>query len=176
MKSNGTYSYDKYFNPLDSPMYQGSVMPKVVPWEFGIMQGIQTKKVKASTGQFKNLTGTLTANTINTGTINTSLFQNGTIANNVISGATISQPSVTGGTFINPTINTGTFNISLMTGTLNGALIGTPQVNHGTLNPDVYQTGGTAGATGSIIYVKTVSPETTFGTVNVTNCLILSIS
>jgi hypothetical protein len=61
---SGIIENDKYLNPQGSPMYQGTINPKVVPWEFSAQQGIQGKKVRASTGQFNNLkaltVGTLT--------------------------------------------------------------------------------------------------------------------
>lgn len=167
---------NKYLQPLESPSDSTINQQHIhVPWEFGVKQGMQLKKIRSSTGYFKKLSagaiGTITS--ITGGTITSSSFNTGTITNSTFQG-TISQPVESGGTFTNPTINTGTINTSLMAGTLNNSVIGTPNLTGGTLNPGVYQASGTAGATGSVVYLKTTSP--TFGTINFANGLIISFN
>lgn len=175
--------------PNNSPI-TGSGTERQTAWQFGMSQDVQSNKLRSSIGIFQNLSGTITGNSLDTGTINASLFKNGTIQTSVFSG-TISQPSVTGGTFTNPLITTGTANTSafnngtlgtpqINNGTFNNGVIGTPSLTGGTLTPSLenagsYQTGGTGGISGSIVYVKTVNfagSTTTMGTLVFTNGLI----
>jgi hypothetical protein len=166
---------NKYLQPIDSPIDNSNTQKKYVPWEFGVIQGMQLKKIRSSTGYFKKLSaGTQGTTSITNGTITSSLFNSGTITNSSFQG-TISQPVESGGTFTNPTINTGTLNTSLFSGTINNSVLGTPSITGGTVN-STYQTGGTTATSGSIIYVKTVSPGTTFGTLSFNNGLIISFS
>lgn len=168
--------YNKYLQPQNTPISGGSLPISIVPWQFSVNQGIQAKKVRASTGQFKNISGTLGTANIMGGTVNQSLVENGSVANNIVTGATISASSFTGGTLLNNTVNTGTINTSLLSGgTGNNLVLGTPNITGGTSNAGTYQTGGTGGVTGSIIYVKTVSGPT-FGTLSFTNGLITSFN
>ena len=169
-----TPTHNKYLQPLESPVDTSTPQAKYVPWEWGVRQGVQTKKIRSSTGYFKKLSagqiGSVTS--ITGGTITSSSFNQGTITNSSFQG-TISQPVSSGGTFTNPTVNTGTLNNSLYTGTLNNGVLGTPNINGGTVN-SVLQATGTAGTSGSIVYMKTAGP--TFGTLNFANGLIVSFS
>lgn len=204
----GTIQLDKNLFPVDSPITQGVLPPKVVAWRDGANQQIQTRKIRASSGQFERISGTISGNQlIDSGTISASLVKNGTAANNIISGGTINTsiwqggtingnisdggtwtggthnngifgtPSVTGGTINSPLISGGTANNQTLgtpsiTGgtninqTINNATIGTPTITGGTCNAGTYQVGGSAGLSGSIIYIKTISPGTTFGTLS----------
>ena len=166
---------NQYNFPMASSQAQMGTIKGTVPWKFGVKQGIQLKKIRSSTAYFTKLNassgtiqtsmGTLTQYVVDTGTISHSSFTNGTIANSIYSG-TITQAISSSGTFTNPTTNTGTINTSLFQ---NGTVSG------GTVN-STYQTGGTAGVSGSIIYVKTVSPGTTFGTLSFTNGIVTSFN
>lgn len=171
---------DQYLHPLTSALHHDPYV-RQVPWKFGINQKIQAKKLIASTGSFKNLTGSNSSGgTLTNSVINTALFQQGTVANSILSSSTISQPTEAGGTFTNPVINAGTlgtpaitggsmnngaFGTPLITGgTINSAVIGTPSIAGGTINPAVYQVAGSVGISTVVSYVKTVSPGTILGT------------
>lgn len=101
------------------------------------------------------------------------------------------------GSLVSNVVNSGTYqNIILggtnqVVGTMVSGFYGTPQITGGTLtsgnvsggtvaatlsNSGTYQINGTATTTGSFVYVKTVSPGTTFGTVNFVSGLITVFS
>src|SRR3990167_7141376 len=64
-------------------------------------------------------------------------------------------------------------------GTLAAALVGTSTLTGGTVNPTVYQTCGTVGTNGTVIYIKTVDfsgSATTSGTVIFNNGIAISIT
>lgn len=99
-----------------------------------------------------------------------------------INGAVVVSASLNLGTINNTKIGgtsqiIGTLtNNSLLTGgTYSNAFLGTPQLTGGTVNPSSYQTNGTAGISGSVVYVKTTdyaSSVSTFGTLSFRNGLI----
>ncbi len=149
---------DKYLQPLGTP---GNNPPqqKYIPWSWGVMQGVQLKKIRSSTGYFKKLSagivGSITS--ITGGTINTSTINVSTITNSNFQG-TLSQPVSTGGTFTNPTVTTGTLNTSLFNtgtlgtpsivgGTFNNGVVGTPAITGGTYNNGVIGTPAVTGGT-----------------------------
>lgn len=154
------------------PVKPGEKPPltKVVPWKFGVAQGIQLKKIRSSTAYFNKLTaqqgtvssalGTLTNYDYNNGTINASAFVGGTTDSTSMIGGT---PALIGGSLINTQVGTSL---------IFGGTIGTSLIQGGTVNAGTYQVGGTGGVTGSIVYIKTVSPGTTFGTLSFTAGLI----
>lgn len=166
---------NKFLQPQNAPSDSSTLQTKYVPWEWGIRQGVQLKKIRSSTAYFKKLSagaiGSVTS--ISGGSIDTSAFTRGTITNSTFQG-TISQPIESGGTFTNPTINTATINTSLFGGTFNNGVLGSPTITGGTINSGTYQIGGTGGATGSIVYMKTAGP--TFGTLNFAGGLITSFN
>lgn len=102
-----------------------------------------------------------TGGTIATGTILGVPYQEGTVTTSLITGGTINAPVV------------GTPNIT--GGTVGTAIIGTSSLIGGTVNAGTYQVDGTAGATGSIVYVKNLAPGD-LGTVIFTRGLVTSIT
>src|ERR1035437_2577861 len=108
----GTTELNKYLQPVGSHV-DNVTNPQVkrVPWEWGVQQGVQLKKIRSSTGYFNRLSADILGSVTNItgGTINTSQFNNGSIVNSIFSG-TISQPVVSGGTFTNSYTATGTAN------------------------------------------------------------------
>src|ERR1035437_6925979 len=102
---------NKYLQPLNSPVDDANPQQKFVPWEWGVQQGVQLKKIRSSTAFFNKLSANILGSVTNItgGTITTSRFSTGTIVNSSFQG-TISQPVTSGGTFTNPYVNTGTFN------------------------------------------------------------------
>jgi hypothetical protein len=175
-----TAQLDKYGFPVNSPISPGTIGDSEIPWRFGIRQKIQAHKIRASTGQFHNLSGTFSGTTVLTNvTVTSSVVQTGTISNNLIVGGTVTLTNFTNGTAANILSSGGTANNQTMGtpkivgGTIDGAVFGTPS---GTVNPLAYLINGTAGASGSVIYVKTVSPGTTFGTMNFNNGIITTFS
>jgi hypothetical protein len=110
--------------------------------------------------------------------INDFAFSKGTGAINVtsgtISGVLLGTAQITGGTANNQVV--GTPNIT--GGTTANQTIGTPSLSGGTLNPGVYQASGTAGATGTAVYIKTITGGTAsaWGTIITNNGLVLSIN
>lgn len=85
------------------------------------------------------------------------------------------------GSLVANQVNTGTYtSITLagqnnVLGTMQNGVYGTAQYTGGTANLAAYQTGGTAGISGSIVYVKTINfagSTTTLGTLSYTNGLI----
>ena len=177
---------DKYLTPINSGMSQGSIPPHKVPWEFGVSQGIQSKKIRSSSGYFKHLSaGTIGTATYNNAIITASLFNGGSVTNASIQGGTMPNAYITGGTINNTTFGTpsmtgGTFNNNVLGtpsvngGTYNNAVMGTPSVIGGTANFATYQVGGSAGVSGSIVYLKTTAP--TFGTLSFIGGLITAFS
>lgn len=165
---------NKFGFPEGAPVTSGVPSSPVVPWQYGAKQGFLTYRVRASQGIFTKVTAK-TSGTTTQGTYDKSLFENGTVTNSVI----------TGGTETNPVINTGTVNTSafdngtLGTCQITGGTVGTALIAGGTSNQAAYQTGGTAGVSGSIVYVKTVNfagSTTTLGTLQFLNGLIVSAS
>lgn len=112
--------------------------------------GTKILTVDPDTGQVIISSGTI-SQILNLGTINSAIFTGTQTNSNVFSGGTYS------GRHEGTTI-----------GNINNATIGTPSLSAGTVNPSLYQAGGTSGVDGSIIYVKTVDfvgSTTTLGTV-----------
>lgn len=89
----------------------------------------------------------------------------GTVANAHITGTTTLQGTISnvainsGGTYNNGVF--GTPNIvgaDISSSAYNAGVIGTPQITGGTVNASVYQSAGTAGISGTAIYVKNLVP------------------
>lgn len=89
---------NKYLQPVGSPADRISdAQTQYVPWQWGMQQGVQLRKVRSSTAYFKNfapgsLVGTITGGTmvnsqINNGTINNSLSNSGTLAGTISGGS-----------------------------------------------------------------------------------------
>jgi hypothetical protein len=179
---------DKYGFPANSPVSPGSLPVTQVPWQFGVRQAISTRKIRASQGQFRNISGTFGGTTVlSNGTVTNSFVENGTVANNLITGATVNTSiwqggtingiTSEGGTLTGGIFNSGTLGTPAITGgTVNNVVFGTPNVTGGTANFATYQVAGSAGLSGSIVYVKTVSPGTTFGTVSFIGGLITAFN
>ena len=165
---------NKFGNPLNAPITQGDPPNRpIVPWQYGVKQGILTYKIRASVGQFKNITFTAGSNIM--GTFVDSAFNNGTINNPLILGGIDDNPTITTGT-----INTSAFrNGTLGTCLLEGGTYGTGIMIGGTANPSAYEINGTVGQSGSIVYVKSVNfagSTTTLGTVQFQSGLITAFS
>lgn len=147
---------------------------KEVPWKFGVKQGIQLKKVKSSTAYFVKLSAQQGTISVAAGTLENYLYDSGTVTNSLFSGGTTDNTSMIGGT---PSLIGGSLiNTRIGTSLFFGGTVGTVLIQGGTSNAGTYQTGGTGGVTGSIVYIKTVSPGTTFGTLSFTNGLITSFN
>jgi hypothetical protein len=82
--------------------------------------------------------------------------------------------TVTSGTISGVLLGTST----VQGGTIANALIGTSTVTGGTVNPASFSIVGTAGATGTAIYVKTITAGTAsdWGTIAVVKGLVISIT
>lgn len=81
---------NKYLQPLGSPVDNVTgEQEKYVPWQWGVIQGVQVKKIRSSSGYFKKITGgTIAGATVNSGTIGTTTFSSGTITLSVLNGGT----------------------------------------------------------------------------------------
>lgn len=159
---------NKFGNPVNAPIAQGDPTKPIVGWQWGAKQRVTTFNIKASRGYFSKIF--VSEGTISQGTYNQSLFQNGTISNT----------GITGGTENMSIFNTGTVNTSLIaSGTFNTGTIGTSLFLGGTVNATVYENGGTATSSGSIVYVKSVNfagSTVTLGTVSFQQGLIIAFS
>lgn len=102
------------------------------------------------------------------GSLQVQQSNSGTYSNITLAGTTQVTGTIQNGVFATPTLSGGTYT---------NAVINNPALSGGTLNPGLYQIGGTAGATGSIVYVKTVDfvgSTTTVGTVRFSSGVIYS--
>jgi hypothetical protein len=106
--------------------------------------------------------GSFVANQVNTGTY----------SNIVFSGTNTSTGTISQGVFNNNLISNGTVGTSL----IQGGTVNNTNVVGGTINGTTYSVGGTQGTTTNFIYVKTITPGTTYGTIFSTNGLITSIT
>lgn len=176
---------DEHLHPIGSGMQMGSFKGQV-PWQFAHQQRLNVKNVVASNGYFKNIIvsgggtiplsgGTLADYFYNMGTIANSEIEGGTINTSIFEGGTINGITSEGGT-----MNNGIYGAPLINGgTHNNAILGSPIITGGLINPGTYQTGGTVGASGSIVYIKSVNfagSTTTLGTLQFNNGLITSFS
>jgi hypothetical protein len=79
---------NKYMQPLGSPVDNTNTQTKYVPWQWGVQQGISTRKVRSSYAYSKQFApgtligtitgGTMVANQVTGGSINNFTLQNGT--------------------------------------------------------------------------------------------------
>jgi len=193
MQGSLSQTFNDHFQPLNSPVankpiflsaleqdqifeYSPNAQPNIISKGTlnTIAGGILTLYDK--TGGTKILTydpktgvvtilGSLVAQQVNTGTYTSiTLAGMGTQLGTMVGGV-YGTALYQGGTLANAVINNPT--------------IGTPALSGGTLNPAVYQIGGTVGATGTAIYVKTVNfagSTVTNGTVITNNGIVLSIN
>jgi len=178
---------DKNLHPIGSGMQMGT-FAKTIPYVFSIKQKLNVKDIVASSLYAKNLVvsgagtvpltgGTLADYFYNVGTVANSLIEGGTINTSIWEGGTINGITSEGGTMNNGVYANGVLGTPAITGgTWKYGILGTPTITGGLINAGTYETNGTAGASGSIIYVKTVNPGTTFGTLNFNNGLITSFS
>lgn len=167
---NSSNGFDKYLFPQSSDPNTALPIKGVVPWKFGVKQGIQLKKIRSSTAYFNKLNaqsgtiqtsmGTLTQYVIQSGTVNQSLFTGGTLTNSLFSGGSVSGAAVLAGTEINQIFNTGTLNTSLFSG-------GT--VSGGTVDSK-YKTNGTLGISTTIVYLNAATAP---GTLTFNNGLLI---
>ena len=112
--------------------------------------------------------GSLVAEQVNSGTYTTIVIAGNSSLVGTLSGGVHGTSLYQGGTLANAIVGTPS---------TQGGTVGTAQIIGGTINPSVYQIGGTVGATGSIVYVKTVDfvgSAVTLGTVNFNNGIIFN--
>lgn len=176
---------DEHLHPIKSSLHKESFKGQI-PYVFSRKQRVNVKDVLASTIYTKNLVvsgqgtiplagGTLADYFYNMGTIANVLLEGGTINTSIWEGGTINGITSEGGTMNNGVYTNSSLGTPAITGgTFNNGVLGTPIITGGLVNPGTYQTGGTAGASGSIIYLKTTAP--TFGTLSFSNGLITSFS
>lgn len=168
--------------PSNSRQLQNILPTKLPAWQFGHHQKIQARKIRASAGEFTNLSGNITDGTLSftAGTITNILLNEGTVANVILTGATINTSIFEGGTVNGLTAEGGTMNNGVYGspkingGTFNNGVIGSPSLTGGTVNPSALLFQGTIGVNGSVIYMKTVAP--TYGTIVFSGGLITSFS
>lgn len=102
---------NKYLQPLNSPVDKTTnPQQKRVPWEWGVQQGVQLKKIRSSTAFFKKFTpgtligtmsgGTLVSSQINNGTVNNSLLQAGTQGGSLSGQGTYAMATTSGSAYI----------------------------------------------------------------------------
>jgi hypothetical protein len=61
---------NKYMQPLGSPIDNSNTQTKYVPWQWGIQQGLQVKKIRSSAGYFHQVqSGSILGNQTNNGTL-----------------------------------------------------------------------------------------------------------
>ena len=114
---------NKYLQPLGSPVDNSNSQVKYVPWQFGVQQGIATRKIKSSVAQFKKFSpGTITGGTL----VNTQV-NNGTVSNSNLVGGTQSGSLSGQGTFAVGSLSTSAY---LFIDSANSRII----VNDGTTN------------------------------------------
>src|ERR1035437_168297 len=101
MNNPGTL-LNKYLQPLGSPVDNSNSQIKYVPWQWGIQQGISTRKIRSSSAQFKKFSpGTITGGTlvntqINNGTVNDSALSGGTQSGSLSGQGTIAIGGTSG--------------------------------------------------------------------------------
>ena len=96
----------------------------------------------------------------------------GTYSNIVFSGTNTLTGTIAQGVLMNTLFTVGTVGTSLV----QGGTVNNSNVVGGTINGTTYSVGGTPGTTTNFIYVKTITPGTTYGTLFATNGLITSIT
>jgi hypothetical protein len=61
---------NKYMQPLGSPVDNSNTQTKYVPWQWGIQQGLQVKKIRSSGGYFAKVSsGSILGNKTFNGTL-----------------------------------------------------------------------------------------------------------
>jgi hypothetical protein len=123
--------------------------------------------------------GTASAITITSGTLSGALVGTSQITGGSIATVVIGTPTITGGSWSTGTITGAVVGTPSITGgTISAALIGTSTITGGTVNPASFSIVGTAGATGTAIYVKTITGGTaaTWGTIAVVKGLVITIN
>jgi hypothetical protein len=102
---------------------------------------------------------------------------NGSLIAQSSNTGTYSNITLAGTNQINGTMLMGFFGTPQITGgTINNAVIGTSQAIGGTANFGVYQIGGTAGYSGTVAFVRSVSPGTVLGSLIFNNGLLIGTS
>lgn len=111
---------------------------------------------------YNPMTGVVTIN----GSLVAMSSNSGTYTNINIAGTSYNV-----GTLINGVYGTALY----LGGTANNLTLGTPQINGGTVN-SLYQTNGTVGLTGTVAFVRSVSPGTVLGSMIFNNGLLIGTS
>ena len=117
MNNPGTL-LNKYLQPLGSPVDNSNSQIKYVPWQWGIQQGISTRKIRSSSAQFKKFSpGTITGGTLVNTTVSNSNLVGGTQSGSLSGQGTYAVGSLSGSAYLfidsangRIVVNDGTFN------------------------------------------------------------------